>query len=84
MPESRFPAASQIRAARSMLGWKQTDLADAAGVSKLTIVEIEKGSSDPRVSTLNRIVKAIEDAGIEFLPEEHGAGLGVRFKHGSR
>jgi transcriptional regulator with XRE-family HTH domain len=57
---------SQIRAARALIGAKQSDLARAAGVSLATLNNIERGVGDPRSSTLERIETALAGAGIEF------------------
>ncbi len=58
--------ASQIRAARALIGAKQSDLAKAAGISLATLNNIERGVGDPRTSTLDAIVGALDGAGIEF------------------
>lgn len=57
---------SQIRAARALIGAKQSDLARAAGVSLATLNNIERGVGDPRSSTLERIETALAGAGVEF------------------
>lgn len=72
---------SQIRAARALLGWKQTDLAAAAEVSEISIKNIERGTTDPRGSTLGKIQAAFTAAGVQFLdPGQHSfeGGHGVR------
>jgi len=68
----------QIRAARGLLGWTQQQLADAAIVSLTSLKAVENGSSDPRLSTLSAVRKALEDAGIEFVPPSGGKGEGLR------
>ncbi len=57
---------NQIKAARSLLGWKQSDLADHAGVSKDTVLNIERGRSIPQTDTYKKIIQAIEFAGVSF------------------
>jgi transcriptional regulator with XRE-family HTH domain len=57
---------SQIRAARSLIGIKQSDLARGAGISLATLNNIERGIGDPRASTLEAIERALASAGIEF------------------
>ncbi|MGH6621606.1 MAG: helix-turn-helix domain-containing protein [Alphaproteobacteria bacterium] len=57
---------SQIRAARSLIGIKQSDLARGAGISLATLNNIERGIGDPRASTLEAIERALTGAGIEF------------------
>jgi predicted transcriptional regulator len=73
---------AQIRAARALLGWKQTDLATASGVSEIAIKNIERGATDPRVSTVNSIQKASDRAGVIFLDtgDIRDGGPGLRLK----
>jgi len=66
---------AQIRAARALIGWKQTELASAAGLSEMSVKNIERGSTDPRVSTLEAIRTALEAAGVEFINDERGDGV---------
>jgi len=50
------PTPEEIRARRELLGMKQADLAEKAGISQSMVARIERGSVDPRVSTLRKIV----------------------------
>jgi len=68
-------ALEQIRAARALLNWSQTDLAKATGLSLNALSNLEKGQSTPRVDTLVLVQTALERAGVEFL-----SGMGVRLK----
>jgi transcriptional regulator with XRE-family HTH domain len=70
----------QLRAARGLLGWSQSELAERAGLSLPTVKRVETGTG-PRVSDDARakLERALEAAGIEFL-DENGGGLGVRFR----
>jgi transcriptional regulator with XRE-family HTH domain len=70
----------QLRAARGLLGWSQSELAERTGVSVPTVKRLE-GGFGPRVSDVarSRLQLAIETAGVEFI-EENGGGLGVRFR----
>jgi transcriptional regulator with XRE-family HTH domain len=70
----------QLRAARALLGWSQTELALRAGLSLPTVKRVERDFG-PLVSeeARTKLQKAIEAAGIEFL-EENGGGAGVRFR----
>jgi transcriptional regulator with XRE-family HTH domain len=74
--------AGQIRAARALIGWKQADLASASGVAEAAIKNLERGSSDPRSSTLQAIQGAFEKAGVVFLDagDRRYGGPGVRLK----
>ena len=60
----------QLRAARALLGWSQTYLAEQAGLSLPTVkrVEAERG---PRVSEEGRLKlkRALELAGVEFIDD---------------
>jgi transcriptional regulator with XRE-family HTH domain len=60
----RLISAGQIRAGRSLIGAKQTDLAKASGISLATLNNIERGVGDPRSSTLDAIESALQDAGV--------------------
>jgi transcriptional regulator with XRE-family HTH domain len=70
----------QLRAARALLGWSQTELAKQAGMSLPTVkrVETERG---PRVSEEARsaLQRALVLGGIEFI-DENGGGPGVRLR----
>ena len=68
----------QCKLARTALGWNVVELAKAAGVSTQTIVRLERGE-ELREKTLARIQEKLEEAGIEFIPE-NGGGVGVRFR----
>ncbi|HEY0838237.1 MAG TPA: helix-turn-helix domain-containing protein [Azospirillum sp.] len=72
---------AQCRGARGMLGWKQGDLGEAAGVTRQTVLDFERGARTPHRNNLLAIRRALEEAGIEFIPE-NGGGAGVRFRKG--
>jgi transcriptional regulator with XRE-family HTH domain len=72
----------QLKAARSLLGWSQTELAKQAGLSLPTVKRVERESGDgPNVSdeARNKLRAALEKAGIEFIAE-NGGGPGVRLR----
>lgn len=73
---------AQIRAARALLSWKQTDLAERAGVSEMSVKNIEREATDPRASTLRAIQSALEEGGVQFLDGHYTGegGPGVRVK----
>jgi transcriptional regulator with XRE-family HTH domain len=64
----------QIKGARGLLGWTQDELAEAAGISRPALNNLERGMTTPQSETLSRIRKALERAGIEFVSG------GCRFK----
>jgi transcriptional regulator with XRE-family HTH domain len=67
------------RAARGLLDWSQTDLATKAGVSLSTVRDFETGKRSPIANNLTAMQRAIEEAGIQFIPE-NGGGPGVRLR----
>ena len=71
---------AQIRAGRHLAGLSQADVAAATGLSLPTI---KRAESDREVSVsveaVDAICRAIEAAGVEFIPE-NGGGAGVRLK----
>jgi predicted transcriptional regulator len=71
---------SQCRAARGLLGWNQQDLAARAGVSQLTVHQLETGTTRPRRATLDVVRRAFESAGVDFI-DENGGGPGVRLRN---
>lgn len=73
---------AQCKAARALLGLEQSEVADAAGIARATVVDFEKGIRVPRSKTLDGIREALENAGVEFIPE-NGGGAGVRLKERS-
>jgi predicted transcriptional regulator len=76
----------QVRAARMLLRWEQKDLAEASGVSLPSIKRLEThpGELGAQDRTIQALVRALEKAGVEFIPE-NGGGAGVRLaKRGKR
>jgi transcriptional regulator with XRE-family HTH domain len=73
--------ASQIRAARALLGLSQRELATIAAIGLATVKRIEaapdiRGAAD----TFWKIQTALEKAGVEFIPTEAAKGPGVRLR----
>jgi len=72
---------SQIRAARALLGWSQLDLADKSLLSETAILKLETQRADSRTSTLMKVRKSLEAAGVEFINRSDGA-TGVLLRSG--
>lgn len=80
--------ASQMRAARALLGIDQRRLAELAGVSLPTIQRMEASDGTVRgvVDTLMKVVDALDAAGVELIgpgQPSAGQGRGVRMKDAS-
>jgi transcriptional regulator with XRE-family HTH domain len=75
----------QVKAARALLGWSQADLAHRSGISEPTIARLEsaEGELGGREGTGEKIRRAIENAGVEFI-DENGGGPGVRLRKAHR
>jgi len=60
---------SQIRAARALLGWSGTDLAEKSGVGITTLrrYELQKGIPSANTSVLLTLKETLEKSGIEFI-----------------
>ena len=71
----------QLRAARALVRFTQEALASASGVSLPTIKRLEqtRGVLSAHKPTLAALQRALEDAGIVFIPE-NGGGSGVRLR----
>ncbi|KJC60070.1 hypothetical protein UP10_15480 [Bradyrhizobium sp. LTSPM299] len=72
--------AQQSRGARGLLDWTQADLAKAATLGLATIKNFESGRRETTPANINAIKRALEEAGIEFIPAKGGKGIGVRLK----
>ncbi|WP_227131386.1 CBS domain-containing protein [Halorubellus salinus] len=57
-----LPTEEELRERREALDLTQSELADAADVSQPLVARIEGGDVDPRLSTLRRIVEALNEA----------------------
>lgn len=79
------PTGRQIAAARTLLGMTQPELAERSKVSVPTVKRME-GSDGPAVGMANNVeavCRALETAGVEFIPE-NGGGAGVRLRKAAR
>lgn len=65
------------RAARSWLGWSQTELAKRAKVSLSTVRDYETGRRNPIPNNVEAMRRAIEEAGIEFVYDRAGKPAGI-------
>jgi transcriptional regulator with XRE-family HTH domain len=71
---------AQCRAARGLLDWTQSDLAEAAQLAFQTIRNFERSRHQTSRSTLAAIRRAFEDAGVKFIEAGKSGGQGVRLR----
>lgn len=71
---------AQIKAGRALVDMTAGELAERAGVGISTVQRMEKrGTETSSAGNVAAIQKALEAAGVEFIPE-NGGGAGVRLK----
>ncbi|WP_162146184.1 DUF1488 family protein [Inquilinus limosus] len=70
---------AQVRAGRALLDWSQDTLARSANVGLSTVKDVESGKREPIAANLAAIRRALEDAGVVFIPP-NGDGPGVRLR----
>lgn len=58
-----------LRHARRAAGLSQVELAERAGVGAATIARIEAGGMDPRVSTLEKLARALGVDARTLMPD---------------
>jgi transcriptional regulator with XRE-family HTH domain len=75
----------QSRAARGLLDWSQTQLAQRSNLSESTVRDFEKGRRLPSINNLAAIERALESAGVIFQADGEmvAGGPGVRLKSSS-
>jgi transcriptional regulator with XRE-family HTH domain len=65
---------SQIRAARALLNWNASDVAEKVGVTRQTILRLEQSDGVPasKTQTMLALQKVFEEGGVEFIgsPED--------------
>jgi transcriptional regulator with XRE-family HTH domain len=65
-----MPTGKQIRAARVLADWDAGELAERVGMSRVSIQNIEREDSRPKTETMDKIVQAFFDVGIEFTDNQ--------------
>jgi DNA-binding XRE family transcriptional regulator len=61
----------QVTAARKLLGWTKTELAERAKISRRTVINVEAGKHAPSAHTVRVLQSAFETAGVEFIAGSH-------------
>lgn len=73
---------SQIRAARALLNWNASDVAEKVGVTRQTILRLEQSDGVPasKTQTMLALQKVFEEGGVEFIgSSEDRPGVRMRF-----
>jgi transcriptional regulator with XRE-family HTH domain len=55
-----MPKLTQLRAIRERKALTQQELADKAGLSRVAVVRVEAGASEPYPSTIRKLAAALE------------------------
>lgn len=59
----------RVRELRNEREWTQEELAERAGMNWLQLGHIERGSSDPKLSTIIKLAKALKVSPADLLPQ---------------
>ena len=65
----------QVRAARGLLGWSRRELSIVSRVSHNTIQALERGKTDPRRSTMQKLARTFTAHEILFVHGVKGDGV---------
>jgi len=68
-PVERF--GSNVRALRQEKGWTQEELADRSGLASVQISRVERGAREVRLTTLVRLMAALETTPARLLAGIH-------------
>lgn len=81
MSENNQTTGRQIAAGRVLIGMSQGELAEAGKVSVPTLrrMEASAGAATGMANNVDAVRRALEAAGVEFIPE-NGGGAGVRLR----
>ena len=73
--------AAQVRAARALIGWSQSKLAETAGVPLSIVERFEAGAPGHAANeAVDKMRATLETAGVVFIPKDGGGGIGVRLR----
>lgn len=73
-PAMTHPLIEQLTQARKAVQMTQADLAERAGLSRMTVQRLESGAMDPRLSTLSEMARVL---GLEFHASVRSDGEAV-------
>ena len=70
---------AQCRAARALVSWTQSHLAEVAGLGTSTVADFELERREVSPGAVDALREALEKAGVAMI-DENGMGAGVRLK----
>ncbi len=73
---------AQVRAARALLDWSQSELAEAANVGVTTVRDIESERRPTGTGAMRELRRAFTNAGVIFVSGASDGGPGVRLVSG--
>ncbi|GIG60816.1 hypothetical protein Lfu02_51880 [Longispora fulva] len=69
-----FELGRAVRELRERLGWTQTRLAEASGMTQSAVARFEAGGTTPTLAVLERLARALGvDLSVEFRPRSSAA-----------
>jgi hypothetical protein len=71
---------AQSRATRGLLNWNQDVLAERANIGVATVRKFENAVHTLHRNNMSAVVRAFEDAGVEFIERNKKGGPGVRLR----
>jgi hypothetical protein len=79
---SRMPTGRQLAAAIALIGWNQSQLAEAAGLSLSSVQRALGARGVPTMTTdsLGALIRALEQSGVVFIDSDTMLGPGVRLR----
>ena len=64
-----------VAAARALLGWDQSALAERAGIRRHTLADLERGGRRPHARVRQAVLGTLDEAGIRFVEIDGASGL---------
>jgi ribosome-binding protein aMBF1 (putative translation factor) len=68
------------RGARAWLGWSQKELAEKMNLCVTVVVRIEQGNSNPRYTTVQKLMSVFEESGIKVIQDDKTFTLKIEIK----
>lgn len=76
----RWSPASSLRLSSIYRDWSRAVLAEKSGTSPVSIQQIERGTTDPKLRTAGKWRRTLEKAGVVFIDQDNEVGPRVRLR----